>query len=181
MAENLFPIMTKHFTISPKNEENLLKEGWNVALKNDEKTSIGCINFEDGIYHGEIKMAVELNHECDKAKYAEEIYYAMARFVFRFKEIREISTICRHENEDRVKGLEKAGYVRRETIDGNDHYSMKKQNTSWTGLYIFVGLIAGFFIGLVVSNLWMGTIGGVLIGTLIGYLLDKKEKSGEKV
>ena len=180
MAENLFPIMTKNFSISPKNEKNLLKEGWNISSKNGENTNIGNIEFEDGIYHGEIKIAVDLNPEYDKIKFVEEIFYAMARFVFRFKEIREISTVCRHENENRVKGLEKAGYVRRETTDGNDHYSMKKQNTSWTGLYIFIGLIAGFIIGLVVSNLWMGTIGGVLIGALLGYLMDKRD-SGESV
>ena len=53
---------------------------------------------------------------------------------------------------------------------------MKKQKTSWTGFYIFIGMVAGFIIGLTISNLWMGTIGGVLIGAVMGYLMDKKEE-----
>jgi hypothetical protein len=30
--------------------------------------------------------------------------------------------------------------------------------------------------GLAISNLWIGTIGGVLIGFILGYLMENKEK-----
>ncbi len=174
--ENLFPIITKHFKLQPSDEKSIWDTDWNISLVDNDAASVGTINFEDGVFHGEVKMNAALEPEYDKTKYVEELFYSMARFVFMFKDIREISTVCRHENENRVRGLEKAGYVLRQFKDGDDYYSMKKQKTSWTGFYVFIGLIAGFIIGLTISNLWMGTLGGVLIGTIIGYLMDKREK-----
>ncbi|MBQ6589339.1 MAG: hypothetical protein IJI01_11740 [Butyrivibrio sp.] len=180
MGESLFPLVTKHFLISPGNEKNVLEDEWSVSLNNGDQTKVGSIHFEDGVLHGEVRMAADLNPEYEKSKYIQELFYSMARFVFQFKEIREISTHCRHENDHRVRGLEKAGYVYRENKDGSDYYSMKKQKTSWTGLYVMIGLIAGFVIGLTISNLFMGTIIGVLSGAIIGYLLDKREADNEK-
>ena len=177
MNEIIFPLVTKHFSLVPGDEKRIWEEDWSINLAGDDQTNIGHIHFEDGIYHGEVKISVDMNPEYDKTGYVQEIFYSMARFVFLFKDIREISTVCRHENDHRVRGLEKAGYVLREFKDGSDYYSMKKQKTSWTGLYVIIGMIAGFLIGLLISNLWAGTIGGVLIGTIIGYLLDKKEQS----
>lgn len=175
MTENLFPLITKHFKLQPSDEKRIWDQEWNISLVDNESLSVGKINFEDGVFNGEVKIKAELDPEYEKTNYEEELFYSMARFVFMFKDIREISTVCRHENEHRVRGLEKAGYVHRQFKDGDDYYSMKKQKTSWTGFYVFVGLIAGFIIGLTISNLWMGTIGGVLIGTVIGYLMDKRE------
>ena len=179
MAEKLFPLVTKHFNITPKDENRPMEEEWVVSLKEDNQAQVGSLRFEDGLFNGEVKVAVELNTEYDKTMFVQEVYYSMARFVFRIKDVREICTECRHENDHRVRGLEKAGYVRRETKDGVDHYSMTKQKSSWTGLYIMIGLISGFIIGLTVSNLWMGTIGGVLTGAIIGYLLDKRDASNQ--
>ena len=174
MTENLFPLITKHFKLQPSDEKKIWDQEWNISLVDNESLSIGKINFEDGVFNGEVKIKAELDPKYEKTNYVEELFYSMARFVFMFKDIREISTVCRHENEHRVRGLEKAGYVHRQFKDGDDYYSMKKQKTSWTGLYIFIGLIAGFILGLTFSNLFMGTIIGVLSGAVIGYLMDKK-------
>ena len=180
MAENFFPLKTKHFIIAPGNEKNVLEEEWSVTLNDGDKARVGSIHFENGILNGEVQMEVELEKEYEKSKYVQELFYSMARFVFQSDDIREISTQCRHENDHRVRGLEKAGYVFRQFKDGNDYYSMKKQKTSWTGLYVFIGLIAGFILGLTVSNLFMGTIIGVLSGAIIGFLLDKRETGKNK-
>ena len=180
MAESFFPLETRHFIITPGNEKNVLEEEWSVSLNDGDKIKVGSIHFENGILNGEVQMAVELEKEYEKSKYVQELFYSMARFVFQSDNIREISTQCRHENDQRVRGLEKAGYVFRQFKDGIDYYSMKKQKTSWTGLYIFIGLISGFIIGLTISNLFMGTIIGVLSGAIIGILLDKRETSNQK-
>lgn len=173
MSESLFPLETRHFNIKPKNEEKPLSEEWIVAFNNGDRAEVGSISFEDAVFHGEIKISVELKPQYDKARYVEEIFVEMARFAFQSDNVREISTVVRHENEHRVRGLEKAGYVYRQFKDGNDYYSIKKQKTSWQGLYFFIGLVAGFLIGIIISNLWIGTIGGVIIGSVIGYLMDK--------
>lgn len=174
MSESIFPLITKHFKLAPGSNSNVLEQEWRILLKDDDQAQIGNLHFEDGILHGEVKIAAELTHEYEQPKYIQEIFYSMARFVFQSNDIREICTQCRHENDARVRGLEKAGYVLRQFKDGTDYYSMKKQKTSWTGLYIFIGLIAGFILGLTFSNLFMGTIIGVLSGAVIGYLMDKK-------
>ncbi|SFB99306.1 DUF456 domain-containing protein [Butyrivibrio sp. YAB3001] len=175
MTKNAFPLITQNLNILPEDAHNLWEEKWNVSLSDDAHTSIGTLHFEDGISHGEVKLSVDLAPEYEKTEYIEEIFYAMAKFVFRLKEIKEISTSCSHENDHRIRGLENAGYVFRNFKDGHDYYSMKRQKSSWTGLYVIVGLIAGFFIGITISNLWLGAIAGVLIGTAMGYLMDKKE------
>ncbi len=175
MSENLFPLVTKHFTIQPSNKEKLWEDEWIVALCDGEQKKVGSISFEDAVYHGEMRILVDMDQAYDKEAFVQELFYGVARFAFGFQNVREISTSCRHENEHRVRGLEKAGYVRRETKDGIDYYSMKKQQSSWTGFYVIIGMTAGFLIGILISNLWAGTIAGVLIGTIIGYLLDKKE------
>lgn len=179
VSEKPFPLETKHFYIAPEDEGNLFESEWKITLKDGNKDQVGTIHFEDGMFHDDVKMNVDLEHAYEKTKIISEIFFSMARFVFRFKNIREISTVCRHEDDHRVRGLEKAGYVYRQNKDGCDYYSMKKQKTSWTGLYVFIGLIAGFIIGITLSNLWMGTVIGLLVGTIIGILLDKKEQSRE--
>ncbi len=176
MGEKLFPLATKHFLIQPQNVEKLWEEEWSVSLKDDAQKTVGRFHFEEAGLHGEVKLFMDIEPAYQKQGFGAEIYSAVARFVFMFQELREISTSCRHENDNLVRSLEKAGYVRRETRDGSDFYSIKKQKTSWTGLYIMIGLIAGFIIGITISNLWMGTISGIIIGTIIGYLLDKKEE-----
>lgn len=175
MSESLFPLLTKHFLIQPSDVQKPLESDWTIKLNKDSDDVIGHIHFDEGIYNGEMKITVDLDSMYDKIAFNQEIFYSMARFAFKFVDVKEISTVCRHENEERVKGLEKAGYVRRETVNACDHYSMRKQKTSWTGFYVFIGLIAGFLIGILISNLWVGTIGGILIGIILGYLMDKKE------
>ncbi|SDB61457.1 GNAT family N-acetyltransferase [Butyrivibrio sp. INlla16] len=175
MKENVLPLDTGHFIIQPQNMENLWDEEWDVCLKSGEKKKIGSLSFENTNVHGEIHFSVSFD-ETYKGGHISEIFYAVASFVFKSEKVKEICTVCRHENENLVRGLEKAGYVLREFKDGNDYYSMKKQKTSWTGLYVMIGMIAGFIIGITLSNLWMGTISGVVIGTVIGFLMDKREQ-----
>jgi RimJ/RimL family protein N-acetyltransferase len=180
MSNNLFPIETKHFFILAQNEEKPLEEGWNVCLKDGDQNKIGSISFEDAVLHGELQISVMLEPEFNKADYNKEIFFAMSNFAFQSDNVREISTKCNYEEENRVRGLEKAGYVRRETIDGIHHYSIKKQKSSWTGVYVFVGLIAGFIIGITVSNLWMGTAIGVVSGIIVGLIMDKRDSEPER-
>ncbi|SHH70364.1 hypothetical protein SAMN02745229_00875 [Butyrivibrio fibrisolvens DSM 3071] len=173
MNEKLFPIETRHFKLMPCDVKEYLGK-WTISLKDGNQKDVGNIHFEDTQFKGEVKIFVELLPEYEEPKYIEEIFFMMARFVFRDPEIGTIRTQCDHENEDWIKGIEKAGYVYREFKDGYDQYSMNKQKTSWMGLYMFLGMIAGFIIGITFSNLWAGTISGVLTGSGIGYLLDKK-------
>lgn len=176
MGEKILPLVTRHFMMEPENADKLWEDEWSVTLKDDDKTKVARFHFEDAGLDGELTLFLDIEPSYQKPGLGAEIYAAIAEFVFKFQEHKAIRTSCRHENDDLVHSLEKAGYVRRGNADGSDFYSIKKQKTSWAGLYMIIGLIAGFIIGITISNLWIGTISGVIIGTVIGYLLDKKDK-----
>ena len=87
MAENFFPLKTKHFIIAPGNEKNVLEEEWSVSLNDGDKARVGSIHFENGILNGEVQMKVELEKEYEKSKYVQELFYSMARFVFQSDDV----------------------------------------------------------------------------------------------
>ena len=178
MSEKLFPLETKHFTILPQNQKDIWGTKWDVCLKSGNHQMVGELKFAGELTNSEAKFCVKLENEYDKERYYAEIFFMMAKSLFRFTDVREVYTECRYEEEHLLKGIEKGGFVYRQTIDGIRVYSMKRQKTVWTGVYIFLGLIAGFLMGLVVSNLWLGTISGVAIGVIIGILMDKREEKG---
>ncbi len=173
MSSKEFPLGTEHFRIMPVDTEAPFKEDWEISLIGEENANVGHLHFERGIALGEVTVAAELMPGYDKENYIEEIFMEVAGFVLRFKNIEELSTVCRHTNSDRVDGLEKAGFVYRGDEGDFDHYSIRKRKTSWTGLYLFIGMIAGFIMGVTISNLWIGTFGGMLLGAIIGTLMDR--------
>ncbi len=174
MSEKFFPLETKHFIIRPEDEKDLLGKEWSVCLRDNDQTKVGALNFAGAFVNNEATIGVKLEQDYDKAGNYAEIFFIVAKSLFRFTDVKEVHTECRYEEEHLMKGIEKADFVYRETIDGNRYYSMKKQKTVWTGVYILIGFIAGFFMGIVFSNLWLGTISGLVIGIIIGVLMDKK-------
>ena len=176
MADKLLPVVTRHFCMEPLNVDKFWEEEWSVTLKEDSGKNVGRFHFEDAGLDGELTLFVDIEPAYQKPGLGAEIYSAIAEFVFKFPELKVVRTSCRHENDDLVHSLEKAGYVRRKNENGSDFYSISKQKTAWAGLYMIIGLIAGFIIGITISNLWVGTFSGVVIGSLIGYVLDKKAK-----
>lgn len=174
MSEVKFPLETKYFSLQPMDEKNLWTKDWVITVKNGAKA--GELGFDDSIFNGEIQLRVELDAGYDLSKFYDDIFFMMSRFIFRFQDLNEVSTVCDDEDDHRIKGLEKAGFVRRELKDGVYNYSMKRQKTSWVGVYIILGMIAGFMVGVVIDNLWVGTIASVLIGAIVGFLMDHRVK-----
>ena len=176
MSRLRFPLVTDRLTLTPEDEKNIWTSGWDVRLKEKGKDAgtIGSFRFIGAKEDGEIGISVELLPEYRDQGYGSEIFFFMAEFVFRFRNMREITASCPHENNRCIRALDKAGYVYRENRRGTDYYSKKRPKTAWTGLYVVVGVSAGFLLGIVVSNLLMGTAIGVIVGVIVGFLLDKK-------
>ena len=115
MSNNVFPLETKHFFIRPENEKMPLEAEWSICLKDGEQ-KIGSISFEDAVLHGELQISVNLDPEYNKADYNREIFFAMSNFAFQSHEVREISTKCRYEEENRVvRPAKGASYSGQET------------------------------------------------------------------
>ena len=174
MGRLRFPLRTDHLTLQPENEEKIWEEPWAVRLT-ESGEPIGTLTVGSAGIAGEVTIHAELEPAYQNRGYGREIFYFLAKFVFRFRDLKEISAVCEHENDRCVHALERAGYVLREHKDGKDHYSMKKPKTAWTGLYLGIGVCAGLTLGIVLSNLWAGIVTGVLAGIVVGFLLDRRE------
>ncbi len=171
-----FPLVTDRLLLQPAEPGGLWNTGWTVRKRDGEQETIGSLYPESLKTPGEIGIRVELEPEYRDQGFGTEIFYAMAKFVFRFRDLREISAVCPHENDRCLRALNKAGYVYREHLDGMDRYSMTRPRTAWTGIYVAVGVFAGFILGIVLSNPVAGFVTGVLAGVVIGILLDNREK-----
>ncbi|MBR6380769.1 MAG: GNAT family N-acetyltransferase [Lachnospiraceae bacterium] len=178
MGKLEFPLLTEHLSLQPENEDNLWNAAWTISLRDEEETRIGTFSFEGDKMAGEVPVRVELEQDYRNLGYGTEVFAFMARWAFRFRNIREVNAVCDHENDRCVHALEKAGYVCRENKGGKDYYSVKRQKSAWAGLYIMVGFCAGFLIGLSIANLWVGTAIGVIAGGLVGVILDVNDKKG---
>ncbi len=174
MSKLRFPLVTDHLLLQPDDEEKLWNEKWTVRSRDGAQDVIGTLSLAGAKIAGEVPIRVELQEEYRNRGFGTEIFYFMAKFVFRFRDLKEISAVCEHENDKCVHALEKAGYVLREQKNGMDHYSMKKPKTAWTGLYVSVGVCAGLILGVVLSNLWAGLVTGILAGAIVGFVLDRR-------
>ncbi len=172
MSNIKYPLTTEHFQIMPRNTLKPFEDDWLITVPGEPEGSAGSLRFDKGVALGEVAVAIEVMPGYDKEHYIEEIFMEVSGFIFRFRSIKELSTVCRHANSERIHGLEKAGFVYRGDEGDMDHFSIRKRKTSWTGLYLFIGMIAGFIIGVTISNLWVGTFGGIFAGGIIGSVMD---------
>ncbi len=177
MSSIRLPLATDRLLLCPEDEKSIWTSGWNVRLKekDGETEDIGSFRFLGAKEDGEIGISVELLPEFRNKGYGSEIFFFMAEFVFRFRNMREITASCDHENDSCVHALNKAEYVWRESKGSTDFFSKKRPKSAWAGLYVCVGVCAGFLLGITLSNLWLGTAIGVIAGAVIGILLDKKK------
>lgn len=175
MSKVKYPLISDRLVIQPTDEGNIWDEKWNIYLKGTDHESIGHLSFKGRELENEVPINIELDPEFRDKGYGAEIFNYMARFVFRFRTVKEITAICKDDNDLCIRALEKADYVFREHKNGMYIYSMKKSKPIWTGIYLVIGLIAGMFAGMAFANMWAGTAIGVLAGLICGYLLDKKE------
>ena len=178
MSSLQFPLLSEHLAFDPSVDEDFWNKPWTVSLRDEPETVIGTVSFAGATIAGEVPINVELKPEFRDQGYGAEIFAFMARWVFRFRNLREVTAVCDHENDKCIHALSKAGYVYREIKGNREYYSIKRQKTGWTGLYVIVGFSAGFMIGLLLTNLWLGTAIGVLAGAITGILLDLREKKG---
>ena len=111
-----------------------------------------------------------------------DVLRAMVDWAFSFGNIYEVTAETTHTNDRCVHALNKARFVLREGDRFREFYSIKKQKTSWTGLYLFIGITIGMILTLVFDDPKVGMGIGILVSLFIGGSLDIGEKKNrEKV
>jgi len=165
-----------------KSEDN--KSIWNIEwtgyTREDPARKVGTVSYEGEPKRGRLKLVAEAEPEFKDSREMKTLLKAMVDWTFNQKNAYEIEAVTDHEDDSRIYMLQAAGFVYRDGTRQTDNYSVTKQRTSWTGLYLFIGIIAGFAIGVVIDMMVTGLAIGVFIGIAIGAALDQKEVAEQR-
>jgi len=163
--------------IEPSNVEKPWDEPWNIHVNGGEKEIIGQVSFAGEKAAGCVPISIEIPdiHYRNRG-FGTEALRLMTEWAFYHRNVFEIKTESLHENSAYIMALQKAGFVYRGGTREVEQYSILKQKTSWTGIYIFIGIIAGLIMGFLFGNSWAGLGIGIFIAVVLGTSMDFKEK-----
>lgn len=159
-----------------ENNKSLWNIKWVSYTRGESPVKIGNVSFAGEPVRGRLSLIVEPEEGIiDDSREMKTTLRAIVEWAFNQKGIYEIEADALHEDDHRIYLLQAAGLVFRNGTRTLEHYSITKQSTSWTGLYLFIGIIAGFAIGVVLDSMVMGLVIGVFAGFAIGAAMDQKE------
>lgn len=174
MKKSSFCLKTDTLTITPSNEDDLWESDWIIAFRKGEKEQLGTATFAGEKRLGAVPLYVELLPEYRNRGLGTEIIRMLVNWAFLHRNVFEVISSAEHENDKGVNALQKAGFVYRGSEGVVEKYSIIKEKTAWTGVYVIVGVLNGMLLGVVLNNLWMGFILGIVISLCIGEIMDNK-------
>lgn len=178
--KNKNQLKTRTITLVPTDAEKPWDEPWLIHKNYDDEDPgkvIGYISLAGERAKGVVPLTIEIYDKCDRNRgYGTTAIRLMVEWAFCHKSVFEITAVSEHENSSYIMALQKAGFVMRESTRTIENYSIVKQKTSWTGLYMFIGIVVGMIVGFVFDNAYGGVAVGVLLCTIIGSSMDHKEK-----
>lgn len=180
MKKNKYELKSRNLILTASDSEKPFDAHWDICLNDPgliEKPKIGEISFEGEHFKGTIPIKIEIFDKCNRNRgFGTEAIEMMTDWAFDFRNIFEITAVSEHENSAYIMALQKAGYVLRKATRETEYYSIVKQKTAWSGLYLLIGVLVGFVLGFLLSNGWVGLGVGVLSCLIIGTSMDLKEK-----
>lgn len=148
---------------------------WDIALKHDEKQSIGVVYFDGPAEYGIVKLSFACENRYKWERVIADALRLVSEWALVQDGVYEIDTYIPTSEDGYIRNAERADFIYREEVDGIEFYSKEKPPSSWMGLYLFIGLIAGFIVGYVFSSMIIGMAVSVIAGILVGGILDQKE------
>lgn len=174
MRNSSFCLKTDTLTITPSNMDDMWESDWIIAFRNGEKEQLGTATFAGVKRLGTVPLYVELRQEYRNRGLGTEIIRMLVNWAFLHKNIFEVVSRAEHENDKGINALEKAGFVYRGSEGEVETYSIVKAKTTWTGVYVIVGVLNGMLLGVVFNNLWLGFLVGIVVSLCIGEIMDNK-------
>lgn len=172
MKKNSFCLKSDTVTITPSNMEDLWESDWIIAFRKGAKEQLGTATFAGEKQLGTVPLYVELLPEYRNRGLGAEIIRMLVNWAFLHKNIFEVVSKAEHENDKGVNALQKAGFVYRGSEGTLETYSVIKEKTAWTGVYVIVGILNGMLLGVVFNNLWLGFVIGIVVSLCIGEIMD---------
>lgn len=156
----------------PTDPENVWECDWEIHLKSGDKACIGKCSFAGKKERGTIPFYIEIDPLYRDKNYATHAIARMVQWAFLYRDVIEVTVLIDHENSAAIAAFQKAGFVYRDVEGTTETYSVIKEKSDWTGLYIIIGIILGFAFGIILSNVWVGFVTGMLICLLAGAKMD---------
>lgn len=172
MGKNGFCLKSEIVTITPSNMDDLWESDWIIALRGTDKEQIGTASFAGEKLLGAVPLNVELVQRYRNRGFGTEVIRMMVNWAFLHKNIYEVISRVEHENDKGVNALQKAGFVFRDKAENIETYSIIKEKTTWTGIYLAIGIVIGMIIGIVLNNAWLGFAIGLVTCLCTGVIMD---------
>lgn len=169
-------LKSSKIVIEPSNEQDLWNADWIISFADGERRRIGRASFAGEKALGTVPLYVELEEEFRDQGYGTQAICMMVDWAFRHSNVYEVKAEAEHENDKAVKALGKAGFVYRSEDKHIEQYSVIKNKSAWTGLYMMIGIFLGIFLGIVLSSPKLGMGIGLVVSIGIGIALDNGEK-----
>lgn len=166
-------IKSNELRIEPTDETKLYDADWTITYKRKgESVQIGRVSFAGTKENGTIPIEIELIEEYRHRGLGTKALKMMTEWAFFHRHVYEIKAVVPTENDRYIRALERSGFVYRGVENGIETYSIEKQRTGWTGLYLAIGIMVGYVIGFLFNNMRVGLVSGVLLGAAIGGKMD---------
>ena len=169
-------LKSSKIVIEPSDGQDLWNADWVISLAKGEKNRIGRASFAGEKELGTVPLQVELLEEYRNQGYGTQAIRMMVDWAFRYPNVYEVKTEADHENDKAVKALGKAGFVYRGENRHMEQYSITKNKSAWTGLYVMIGIFLGILLGIVLSSPKLGLGIGLVVSIATGMVLDNGEK-----
>lgn len=177
MAQSRNILKGSKIFVKPSDDENLWEEPWNIYTNDDDKELVGQVSFAGDKERGTVPISIVIpDIHFRNRGFGTEALRLMTEWAFYHRNVFEIKTTAEHENSAYIMALQKAGFVYRGGTRHIENYSIIKQKTAWTGIYLIVGIVAGLIMGFVFNNAWAGLGLGIFIAVILGSSMDFKEK-----
>lgn len=176
MKKNDFWLKTDIITITPSNVEDLWESDWIIAFRKGEKEQIGTASFSGEKLLGTVPLKVELAQKYRNRGLGTEVIKMMVNWAFLHRNVYEVISRVEHENDKGVSAVQKAGFVFRGNEGNVETYSIVKQKTVWTGVYVVVGIVVGMILGIVLNNVWLGFALGMVSSLCMGIIMDSNAR-----
>ena len=171
---------------SPNDPDAIWDTGWSIFLKNRPASQppIGTIRFGGAPVLGKLSVSFDINELKRNCGFASEALKGITNWLFWRGDIFEIEAFVPCENDPAMHVLANARYVYRttEVSDGvkTERYSITKPYTSWSGLYLCLGIVIGLALGIIFASPVVGLIVGLVMCYAAGSAMDNKIKKNRE-
>lgn len=154
---------------------------WKVTRRKERDLHVGGFWFMGAPDRGDVEVRFTIFKDFRGRRYASQCLYQLVDWAYANK-VYSIRAAVDAQNSSAISVLDRSGFSYRGGDRYTHYYSAEKQRTGWAGLYLFIGVFAGFMLGIVFESMVIGMIAGVMLGIVVGAGMDINEsKEREKI